>query len=141
MFTDLLDFGYKRSSLQALGFYIAYLVIFMIIGVIMTSSFFTLFHPANNQAVNMTAMHIGKAVAFVGSNVLCFAIGLRKGYKLHINTILTMFLSGILSFIFGAIGGLIPAAFFTTFKSRPSATNSADAQKADAAKRYPDDTM
>jgi hypothetical protein len=117
MFSDLFDFSLERSGLQALGFYIAFLGIFMIMAVTITIGSFTFFHPANAQASAMTASNIGKAVAFVGTNMLCLAIGLRKGYKIHMYTVLMMFLAGILSFVIGAIGGLIPAAAFTTFKT------------------------
>lgn len=138
MFSDLLDFGLERSVLKALGFYIFYLVTFMVFGVVITLCSYALFHPANDQSVKMTALHIGKAVAFIGSNMLCLGIGIGKGYKFHIKTILMMFISGTLSFVFGAIGGLIPAAFFTMFKANETGAEPRNAEDTSLDKVKPD---
>lgn len=46
MFSDLLDFGLERSALKALGFYIFYLVTFMVFGVVITLCSYSLFSPS-----------------------------------------------------------------------------------------------
>ena len=116
MLYELFDFEMERSGLQALGFYMAFLVTFMVMGLMISLGAFTLFNPASAEASKMTAVHIGKAVAFVGANILSLAIGIRKVYRFHYKTILMMFLSGLLSVAMGSLGGLIPVAVFTTFK-------------------------
>lgn len=116
MLYEMFDFEMERSGLQALVFYLAFLMTFMVMGLLISLGAFTIFKPASPEATKMTAMHIGKAVAFVGTNVLSLSIGIRKGYRFHYKTILMMFLSGLLSVAMGSLGGLIPVAVFTTFK-------------------------
>ena len=126
MFSDLFDFEKERSGLQALGFYIAFLLMFMIIGVIVTVTGLAFFRPESDEAIRTAALNIGKTVAFIGSNLICLAIGVRKGYRFHYLTLLMMFLSGTLAFLLGALGGLVPTALFTTFRKKTSVPPAGD---------------
>lgn len=118
MFSNLFNFGYERSGIQAVGFYIAYLILFMLVGVIATLANIYLFPHADIQASNLAAVKIGKAISLIGSTYLCMVIARKKGFMIHYKTFFLMLLSGVLATFIGAIGGLIPAAYLSTSKMK-----------------------
>lgn len=115
MFNDLTNLSYTRKKWQIVGFYVAYLMLLM-----MVSMF----------AANVVGMVLGrtedidlayKLGIFVSVAYCVFLSGLIAHSKnvLESNTSYALiFLSGILAALGGGILGLIPAAYFTRLIKR-----------------------
>ena len=112
MFTHLTDFAYTRTTKQAIGFYLAYFLLFIlmafmagaVLGIIIRDS-------ANAFEAGLTLGNILAVVASFGVSLLILK---KKKLLSHFGFILLCVLSGILSVFIEALGGLIPAAYLTT---------------------------
>ncbi len=110
MFKKLTDFSYKRSGKEALGFYVAYLVLIIIsagllggvIGLILGEEGITL------------GMRVGNLIAVFMCLAISFVLLSKKRETGNFGFILLALLSGILAFLGGGILGLIPAAYIST---------------------------
>ncbi len=115
MFTNLTKFSYQRSTKEAVGFYIAYLVLIMLSGGILAGILGFLISPTGNSFE--FGMRIGGIVAIIFSLGISFLILKEKKLLNSFKFILILLLSGLFAILLGGIGGLIPAAYLTT---RPS---------------------
>ena len=110
MFNDLFNFQKERLPVQALGFYIVFLlrgfVIAGISGVIFATDVDTSFI-------------VGQVVSVVYCLFLGFLILLQKD-QLNTPFAAFLFVIAILSYFFGALGGLIPVAYLSTVKNLKS---------------------
>jgi len=111
MFNNLTNFGYQRSAKEAVGFYIAYLVLFLFAGVILTVVGALITSPNNPFEFGVL---IGSIVASISSLGVSFLILKEKKLLGNFGCILLFLLSGLLAFFVGGIVGLIPAAYLTT---------------------------
>jgi hypothetical protein len=114
MFKNLTDFLYQRTGKEALGFYLAYFLLGIILGgiigamtVIFTGA--TSFEEAFNTGLRIGAMT---------STVYCFIVSLlllvqKKLYK-NFGYMILVLITGILAALGGALLGLIIPAYFTT---------------------------
>lgn len=119
MFNNLVDFSYKRNWKEAVGFYLAYLVLGVILAAIAggLSSFFSeigTFEQGYNQGVKAGSV---TGVIFC----LLISIVLLKQKKLFINFgyIILALLGVILSLLGGLLFGLMIPAYLTT-KPKPN---------------------
>jgi len=110
IFNNLTDFGYQRSTKEAIGFYIAYLFLIIIFGVFLA---FGLSAIVQNNTYNF-GLIIGNVVAIVFSLGVSFLILKEKNLLGNFGFILLALLSGLLAIFLGGFGGLIPAAYLTT---------------------------
>lgn len=126
MFTNLLDLSKPRNGVQAIGFYIFYLIIGLIL-VAALSALFSMVYCVCNAEVCQTyeqGVAIGKKVGFVVGliSVFLYIFGLGmwilKAKKLFQsgNAIFLFVFSIILAIPFGAIAALIPLAIMTKFE-------------------------
>lgn len=119
MFNDLFNFAMQRTRKQALGFYMAYsiltIMLLFIIGILMALLF-------GEKIVN-DAMQIGRAFAVLIPLTLSFEI-LRQKRIFTFTTVLIALSSGLLG-VLGIFVGLVPTTYLTTL---PPAQGS-DAQK------------
>jgi len=115
MFKKLTDLETKRTIVQALGFYLAYLFIFSLIGGIIGG--IAQFWFSNKVTIYDTVI-----IAFVTHVVLSFALSILLIYEksrfYHFGFLLLGLISVTLSIFMNAIGGLIPIAIMTTFPSK-----------------------
>lgn len=107
MFKNLVDFSYKRKGKEAVGFYLAYLLLGILIGGALTAIV-----GQDNSFYSGLAIGAHIAVIFV------FVIGIlilsqRKRYKNSLYIILVL-VSVLLSQLAGDLGGLILLAYLTT---------------------------
>jgi len=109
MFRNLTDFKFKRTGLQAFGFYLAYLFLFLLLGFL--SGFIMALIGARDNAFS-----IGVLVAMITSPTLTFLVLYQKGLVNKLGYILLLVLTPILAFLAGALVGLIPVAILTTIK-------------------------
>jgi hypothetical protein len=110
MFKSLTDFSYQRSPLQAVGFYIIYLVLTILAGAIAGMLFglsTTNLEVDNGQKVGMiTAILV----------VLCLSFLILQAKKLLNNYFYVGLaaLSAVVAFLGGGLLGLIITAYLTT---------------------------
>lgn len=107
MFKNLLNFEYKRSGKEALGFYLAFLLLNMVVGATLGGIF--------EQGGSFSS---GYTIGVYGAIILQLIIGIlilskRKRYKKLLYIVLVL-LSVLLSKLGGGLLGLIPLAYLAT---------------------------
>jgi len=117
MFKKLMDFSYKRTALEAIGFYLAYFLFFLFTLAIIGGFHSALTHPTSQQETLQTGHKIGLVFSVILCPLISFVILAKKKLLNNVFYIIVALLSGLLALPLGAILGLIPAAFLTT---RPS---------------------
>lgn len=113
IFSHLTDLSFNRDWKQAIGFYIAYFVAIVLLAGVLGA---VLGLATGNDSFDF-GFSIGNIVAIVCSLGLAFAVLVQKNLTNQFSYLLLALLAGVLAVFSGAIGGLIPAAFFTTRKS------------------------
>ena len=115
MFKNLLDFNYKRTPLEAIGFYIIFWILGFIIGALLGGLNALIFNldiaTASSQGIK-----IGAISSVIYSLALSIIIIVNKRIN-DIKAILLLLLSGIGALFMGCLLGLIPVAILTTFAS------------------------
>lgn len=110
MFKDLFNFQKERTPIQALGFYIVYLIggvaLIAILGTIFATDF-------ESGLVAGHVMGVGYCL------IMGFQILLRKD-QLNSPYTAFLFIVAIMSYFIGALGGLIPVAYLSTIKNLKS---------------------
>jgi hypothetical protein len=117
MFNHLFDFGYQRSTKEALGFYIAYLVLAIVAAMLLGGVAGMI---GEGDTAYELGVKIGSIVAVVASVVLSFLI-IRAKRLYSFGMILLGIVSGLLALITGGLGGFIPVAYLSTRENRASA--------------------
>ena len=107
MFSSLFDLKLRRTALQAVGFYFAYLVLLMIVGGIAGAISGILFGTGFQ-----TGVKIGQCLAILACLGLSLRILQLKGI-LSFGNVLLALVAGLLAIIGGALLGLIPVSFLT----------------------------
>lgn len=110
IFGKLTDFSYKRSPAQAAGFYVAYLVLLIIVSVILGA----VFGLATGQESFEVGVTFGTIVAVAFSLAISFLVLYKKNLYSDFRFIIVALLSGLLAIIGGGLLGLLPTAFLTT---------------------------
>jgi len=119
MFKNLIVFGHERTPLQALGFYIVYLVLLLVFaGLIggIVGLFMGLFADVSHPF--QTGVTLGTILAVVSCIALSLLILYEKKLLNNFLYILLVVLSGLMALFLGGLAGLIPVAFLTTRKSK-----------------------
>jgi hypothetical protein len=124
MFRDLTHFRKTRRSLEAFGFYLAYLGL----GLLLAGFAGGVINISNPSDSFMDGYKIGTQyghfVAVIYCPLLCILI-LRAKKSYTFISLLLVPISGILVVLsLGMLGGLIPAAFLTTFRDSSTGVNS-----------------
>jgi hypothetical protein len=116
MFQGLTDFGRQRTLVQAIGFYLVYLVLGIILGAVLggVAALVT-----GNNSFDMGLM-VGTVMAIVVTPLMAFGVLYAKGLLRHIGFLLVAVLSVAGAAIGGLILGLLFVAFLTT---RPAASS------------------
>ena len=116
MFGRLSDFGHQRSAVQAIGFYLAYLVAGIVFLAVLGGVAGAII-PGFGFDGGLTLGTIG---AVIISPVLSLLVMRAKGLLGHIGFLLLAVLSGGAAAIGGLILGLMFVAFLTTRPSQSS---------------------
>ena len=116
MFKDLLLFEKDRTPKEALGFYLAYLLLAALCGGLL-AFFFVPYDPSMTHA---EAVQSGTAVGAYAAPIFCLAVSFTILYKkkklLSFELVLIGLVSGICAIFLGALLGLVPIAYLTTIK-------------------------
>jgi hypothetical protein len=111
MFKDLMSFEMVRTPVQALGFYIAYLLIGILIGALLGGVGATVMGATGSNAAAV-GLQWGAISAIAYSFVIGAVIVVKK--KLGLGYYALFLLGAVLAIFGGGILGLLPAAFLTT---------------------------
>ena len=110
MFRRLTDFGHQRTVVEAIGFYLTYLILGILLGAVLgaVAGFVT-----GNVGFE-GGLAIGATVAIGICPVLGFIILAAKGLLSHIGYVAVVVLSVVGAVIGGLLLGLVFVAFLTT---------------------------
>lgn len=114
MFSNLTDLSFKRSAIQAVGFYIAYLVLTVVLGGLAGGVFSILTSDLTVAGSYLSGVRIGAVLAVVVSTSLAFVVVSKKQRLSNFLYLILIVLSGILALLAGGLAGLIIPAFLTT---------------------------
>lgn len=123
MFKNLFDFSLKRNFNQALGFYIAYFVMGMLISGILSGVIghvmFAYGYPGIDtfQGGYKLGLRIGAISALIFCSFLSVVMLKQKGLFNNFKAVLLALTSVFLSMVGSALFGLIPVAILSTMKS------------------------
>lgn len=112
MFKNLFDFSYKRSALEAFGFYLAYFFL-IILGAMLAGGLIGAIFPSS---ASVYGYRLGLTVAVGACVYLSSIVLVKKNLLKNYGYLLLVILSGILALFGGGLLGLIPAAFLSTRK-------------------------
>lgn len=115
MFTNLINLEFTRTGKQAIGFYLAFLFLGMILGGL-SAGVYALITEQNSFSAGAK---VGNLVAIAFTLGISSAIVIKKKI-LSFKTIALILLSGFFAVILGCIGGLIPAAYLSTLSHKAS---------------------
>ncbi len=113
MFSHLTNLSYQRTRLEAIGFYIAYLV-FVMLASALAGALLVILLGINSQDAYNFGLRTGNAIAVVVTMGLSLLILKAKGLLNHFGLILLALCSGLIAAFIGSLGGLILAAYLTT---------------------------
>lgn len=106
MFTHLFDLSYTRTTKQALGFYIVFLIILIVLG--------ALSGLLLSDGTASGSIFAGAKTSTIVCGLLSFSILYTKKMIGKVGLILLAVLSPVLAMLGGALLGLIPIAYLTT---------------------------
>ena len=110
MFKNLTTFSYKRSLKEAVGFYISYLVLTIVVS--MALSVVLGVATGNENNFNF-GVRVGTFTSMVLSGLLSFLILSKKKLMNKFPNILLAFLGLVLAYFGGGLLGLIIPAYFS----------------------------
>lgn len=110
MFKNLINFSYKRSKKEAIGFYLAYLLLVIVSSMLFNSMTVLI---VNNNSFEF-GLRLGTITAIVASVLISCLILYKKNLFGNFAYIILALLSGVLAYFGGGLLGLLPAAYFST---------------------------
>jgi hypothetical protein len=115
MFRELMYFSYQRTALQAVGWYLA----FLLLGALAAGTVSGIMAAATGTGSFTQGIRAGAIIIIPYHIVLAVAL-LWTRWRSVLNIVLAI-LAILISLFLGALGGLIPLAVLTTRPSRISA--------------------
>ena len=110
MFKHLTNLSYKRSGKEALGFYLAYLLLIGLISALINA----VIGGATHYGPLMHGVRVGTVVAIILCTGLAYLVADAKKLTNQFGYILLIVITGLLSLFGGGILGMIIPASFTT---------------------------
>jgi hypothetical protein len=118
MFNNLTNYGFERTGKQAIGFYLAYLFLGLILG-FLTGALYALITGDGSFKGGVRA---GQFMAIFYCLGLAITVAHFKGMLLSFKAILLVVTTGIIAVFIGALGGLIPVAYLSTASNSQNKT-------------------
>ncbi len=120
MFKHLTDFGYERNKKEALGFYLVYLLLFVLIGAMIAAIIGVATHtiPKNFSDTFTKGEEVGAIIVGLGSAALSITI-LSAKKESRYGFVLLALIGGVLCLFGGGLLGFIIPAYFTTLRIPP----------------------
>jgi hypothetical protein len=113
MFRELTNFGLKRTAVQALGFYLAYLLFIMLLGGLAGFVFVLLFGPNSVSEFTQT-VSIGATIGALVCAFLTYSVRKEKHVAKQYSTLIYVIVSFALGIIGGGLLGLTVPSYLTT---------------------------
>ncbi len=113
MFKKLTDFKYKRTSKEAFGFYIAYLILIVLAGALAAGILGSIISSIQGYE---GGVRVGSLVSIISCITVSYLLIKKKNIMNNFGPILLVVLSGVLAIGGGALLGLLPAAYLSTKK-------------------------
>ena len=110
MFEDLFNYSKERQPTQALGFYIVFLIIGAVLGAVSGMIFASTYSEG---------LIVGRVVGVLYCTILSYLVLSAKG-QLSTSFSAFIFITAILSYFLGALGGIISVAYLSTIKNLKS---------------------
>jgi uncharacterized membrane protein YhdT len=112
VFKDLFAFEKERNAREALGFYLAYLVLFMVLAFLIggVAAVMLGFEDFEDGII------VGTLLAIVVCTALPFIVLYKKNQLKNYGLVLIALSSGICALLSGLLLGLIPVSYLTTKK-------------------------
>jgi hypothetical protein len=114
MFKELLNFAYKRNFKEAIGFYLAHLVLFLLAIFILGTILASASGIEDTKIAYAFGLRMGSVVAIVYCVALASVVVKKKKLFGHFGYILIILLSGAVAIFGGALFGMLPVAYLTT---------------------------
>ena len=124
MFKDLLIFEKVRTPKEAIGFYLAFLLLLGLSGGVL--AFFAVPQAPSmsfQESIQAGAL-VGQYFAVISCLILSFVVLYKKRKLQSFGLLLVLVLSGFCAIFLGALLGLIPTAYLTTLESNNSKNES-----------------
>lgn len=120
MFNKLTQFGYVRTNKEAFGFYLAWLLVLLLLSIVLGSivSIFLINPESALYQHSYVGVHIGMLISMIACTALTILIAQRKKVLTQFRSILLILCTAILSFFFGGVFGLIIPAYLTTHSKK-----------------------
>ena len=118
MFKNLFDLSFKRTVVQAIGFYIVYIILIALLIGVLSPVIGPIIYP-NTQKTFEESFQIGAKMAPIIATTLVTIVSVwiiiaKKSYK-HFGAIVLLIVAICLTHLLGALVGIIPVAILTTF--------------------------
>lgn len=115
MFTELSDLSYTRSALQALGFYLAWLLLAVLVAILFSFvAVLVFFGDGFEEAVLEFGLRVGTVMAIALSMGLTYAVQRAKNLHRGFKAFFLIVIAGLLGGFGGGLLGLIIPAYLTT---------------------------
>jgi uncharacterized membrane protein len=114
MFKNLTSFSYKRNWKEAIGFYLAYFLLGLMLSGISGVIFGTLSEATTFREGFNSGRHAGAVVSIVFCLVIAVSLLVQKKMHQNFGYVILALLSAMLAAFGGALLGLIIPAFMTT---------------------------
>ena len=115
MFKQLSNLAYQRTAIEAVGFYIAYLLLCILLGGV-GGGIAGLFADDPFQA----GLVVGSIIGVVFCSTLALAVAIQKRVLNDFVSWILIVLAVLLAILLGGIGGLIPIAVLSTRSPKSS---------------------
>lgn len=122
MFEDLTNFEVKRSWQKAIGFYIAYLALLVLIALVMAVFVGVIFAVPEEGAMNF-GIKVGIVVATIGCTGLSYLVLNKKKLLKSFLSLFYLVATFALGFLGGSLLGLLVPAYLTTRESLKAAVS------------------
>lgn len=118
MFKNLTNFAYKRSFKEAVGFYVAYNLLFLISSMLLGALSAILFSYGSHEQAREVGFRAGQVVNLIAPLVLSFLVFYKKKLLNHFGFFMLVFVGPLLALFSGGFVGMIPVAFFTMLSGK-----------------------
>ncbi len=122
MFKELLNFEYKRSAVQAIGFYIFYFIIGIILSAVLAGLIIICLVKMGLVTDTQTSANVGRVIGACCAIIYYFALSsiiiLRKKLYTSVSAILLLLLTIVAAVLMGGLLGCICPAILSTFQPK-----------------------
>lgn len=126
MFKNLANFSYKRNWKEAIGFYVAYTFVGLIVGGIVSglAGSLQLYSTGADKPIDVGLLALGDVLAIIYSLIISFMVLIQRKLHKNFGWIILALMSGIIALLGGWLLGLALPAFMTTRGTATTETQS-----------------